>query len=129
MIPTLPTGVSPDGVRRPSDPSASVCLEVYASFELQPTLGAGEQLRELTITVEELLDRSANDICEWDGCLCNGLGTHAIAAFTLLPMDGDVVSPCSSVLVIAKHWRNESSDSSGSMVLSPHRVSGQVVLT
>jgi len=56
----------PDRVRRPSDSSATVCLEVYASFELQPMLGAGEQLRELTITVEELLDRSAKDVREWD---------------------------------------------------------------
>ena len=39
--------------------SATVCLEVYASFEFQPMLGAGEQLRRLTITVEQLLDRSA----------------------------------------------------------------------
>ena len=29
-------------------------------------LGAGEQLRKLTFTVEQLLDRSAKDIREWD---------------------------------------------------------------
>ncbi|KAI9574317.1 CHAT domain-containing protein [Boletus coccyginus] len=87
----------------PSDPSATVCLEVYASFELQPTLGVGEQLRELTITVEELLDCSAKDV-----------------PFTLLPMDGDVVSPCSSILVTAKHRRRGSRDSPASKVLAPH---------
>ena len=30
-------------------------------------LGAGEQLRKLTITVEQLLDHSAKDVREWDG--------------------------------------------------------------
>ena len=56
------TGVSPNRGRRPSDLSATVCLEVYASSEFQPVLGAGEQLRNLTITVEQLLDRSAKDV-------------------------------------------------------------------
>ena len=62
--PISPTGVSPDSVRRPSDLSVTVYLEVYASFELQPMLGAGEQLRKLSVTVEQLLDRSAKDVCE-----------------------------------------------------------------
>jgi len=62
-----PTGVSAYRVRRPSGLSAIVCLEIYASFELQPVLGAGEQLRELTITVQQLLDFSAKDVREWDG--------------------------------------------------------------
>jgi hypothetical protein len=64
-----PTGVSPDRVPRPSDLSATVCLEVYASFEFQPMSGAasGELLRKLTITLEQLLDRSAKDVREWDG--------------------------------------------------------------
>ncbi|KAI9566383.1 hypothetical protein HD554DRAFT_1189325 [Boletus coccyginus] len=86
----------------PSDPLAAVYLEVYASFELQPTLGAGEQLREMTITVEQLLDHSVKDI-----------------PFTL-PKDGDVVSPCSSILVTVKQQESESSDSSASKVLGPH---------
>ena len=62
----FPTGFSPDGVFRPSDLPASVCLEVYASFEFQHMLGVGEQLRKLTITVEQLLDSSAKDAREWD---------------------------------------------------------------
>ena len=62
--PPSSTGVSPDSVRRPSDLSVTVYLEVYASFELQPMLGAGEQLRKLTVTVEQLLDRSTKDVCE-----------------------------------------------------------------
>jgi len=124
-----PTGVSPHRVCRPSDLLAIVCLEVYASFELQPTLGTGEQLRELTITVEQLLDCSANNIREWDGVLHKGLSTHAMAAFTFLPRDGDVVSPCSSILVTTKHWGNESDDSSTSMALAPHYVSRRVVST
>ena len=127
--PTFPSGVSPDRVCRPSDPSATVCLEVYASFELQPTLGAGEQLRELTITVKELLDCSAKDVREWVGASCKDLDTHAIVAFALLPMDGDVVSPCSSILVTAKHGRSESHDSSASKVLVPHCVSRRLVST
>ena len=86
-------------------------------------LGAGEQLRELTITVKELLDYNVNDVREWVGFLRKGVGPHAIAAFTLLPMDGDVVSPCSSIRVTAKHWRNLSNGASGSVVLAPHRVS------
>ncbi|KAI9574310.1 hypothetical protein HD554DRAFT_2034450 [Boletus coccyginus] len=36
-------------VHQSSDPSATACLQVYVSFELQPTSGAGEQLREVTI--------------------------------------------------------------------------------
>jgi len=126
--PTFPTGVSPDRVCRPSDPSATVCLEVYASFELQPTLGAGEQLRELTFTVEELLDFSARNVREWDGVSCKGLDTHAMVAFTLLPMDGDVVSPCSSILVSVEHRKSESQDSSAT-VLVPHCVSRRIVST
>ena len=30
-------------------------------------LGSGEQLRKLTITVEQLLDRGEKDVREWDG--------------------------------------------------------------
>ncbi|KAG6369820.1 hypothetical protein JVT61DRAFT_13534 [Boletus reticuloceps] len=77
----------------PSDLSATVCLEVYASFEFQPTLGTGEQLRKLTITVEQLLDRSVN-----------------IIPFKLFTKDGDVVSPCSSIFVTVKRSKRERSD-------------------
>ena len=122
-----PTGVSFDRVRRPSDLSATVCLEVYASFEFQPMLGAGEQLRKLTITVEQLLDASSKDVREWDGILRKALGTHTITAFTLFPEDGDVVSPCSSILVAVKRRNCESSDPSASRVLGPHCVSRRLV--
>ena len=47
---------------RPSDMSAIVRLAIYASFEFQPTLGQGELLRSLTVTVEQLLDRSAREL-------------------------------------------------------------------
>lgn len=60
------TGVSPDKVRRPSDMSATIRLEVYASFEFQPTLGAAQQLRKFTTTVEQLSDWSAKDVREWN---------------------------------------------------------------
>ena len=35
-----------------------MCLAVYASFELGPTLGAGESLCEFETSVAELLDRN-----------------------------------------------------------------------
>ncbi|KAF8127163.1 Alpha/Beta hydrolase protein [Boletus edulis] len=43
----------------PPDLSVRVCLEVYAPFEFRPTLGTGEQLRNFTITVEQLFDCNA----------------------------------------------------------------------
>ncbi|KAG6372436.1 hypothetical protein JVT61DRAFT_7533 [Boletus reticuloceps] len=86
----------------PSDPSATVCLEVYASFEFHPMLGTGEQLRKLTITVERLLDRSENHI-----------------PFTLFPKDGEIVSPCSSILVTVQRRNDKSSDAPASGVLGP----------
>ena len=69
----IPMRVSPSPTRispyRPSDLSATVCLEVYASFEFQPMLGNGEELRRSTITVEQLLDCSEKVVREWDGVL------------------------------------------------------------
>ncbi|KAF8132578.1 TPR-like protein [Boletus edulis] len=85
-----------------SDPSATVCLEVYASFEFQPMLGAGEQLRKLTITVKQLLDRGEKHI-----------------PLIFFPKDGNVVSPCSSIVVIVEQRNDESSDSLASRVLGP----------
>ncbi|KAF8445026.1 CHAT domain-containing protein [Boletus edulis BED1] len=89
-------------IQIPSDPSATVCLEVYASFEFQPMLGAGEQLRKLTITVKQLLDRSEKHI-----------------PFIFFPKDGDVVSPCSSIVVTVERRDGESRDSLASRVLGP----------
>ena len=54
----------PDALCRPSVLSAAIRIEVYASFEFQPMLGSGEQLRSLTITTEQLLDRSARGVRE-----------------------------------------------------------------
>jgi hypothetical protein len=96
----------------PSDPSATVCLEVYASFEFRPMLGDGELLRKLTITVEQLLDRSAKDV-----------------SFTLFPKDGDIVSPCSSILVTVKWAKGENTDSPASSALGLHCVSRRLVST
>ncbi|KAF8132372.1 hypothetical protein EV363DRAFT_1328005 [Boletus edulis] len=86
----------------PSDRSAAVALEVYASFEFQPVLGTGEHLRKLTITVDQLLDRSTRHV-----------------PFTLFPKNGDIVSPCSSILVTVEQRNGESSDSSASRVFGP----------
>ncbi|KAG6371216.1 hypothetical protein JVT61DRAFT_9840 [Boletus reticuloceps] len=80
------------------------CLEVYASFEFDPMLGTGEHLRKLTITVEQLLDRSARGI-----------------PFTFFPKSGDIVSPCSSIFVTLQRRKYEGIDSSTSMVLGPRR--------
>ena len=122
-------GGSPDRVPRPSDLSAAVRLEVYASFEFQPMLGAGEQLRKLAVTVEELLDYSAKDFREWDDALHNDLVIHTMPAFTLFPKNRDVVSPCSSILVTVKRGKCESSDSSASGVVGPYCVSSRLVST
>jgi hypothetical protein len=121
------TWSQPDRVPRPSDLSATVRLEVYASFEFQPVLGAGEQLRKLSTTVEQLWDRSANDFREWDEVLHKSLGIYTMAAFTLFPKNGDVVSPCTSILVSIKRRKGEKSDSSASRVLGPHCVSMRLV--
>ncbi|KAG6371295.1 TPR-like protein [Boletus reticuloceps] len=86
----------------PSDRSATIGLEVYASFEFQPMLGTGEHLRTLTITADQLLDCSAKHI-----------------PFTLLPKNGDIVSPCSSILVTVEQRNGESSDPTVSTVLGP----------
>ena len=98
-----------------------------ASFEFQPMLSAGEQLRKLTITVEQLLDCSAKVVREWDGVLHKDLGTQTMAALTLSPKDGDVVYPCSSILVTVKR-KCEDSDSSSLRVLV-HCVSRRLVST
>ncbi|KAF8125428.1 CHAT domain-containing protein [Boletus edulis] len=86
----------------PSDPSATVCLEVYASFEFQPMLGTGEQLRKLTITMKQLSDHGEKHI-----------------PFIFPPKDGDIVSPCSSIVVTVERRNDESSDSLASRVLGP----------
>jgi hypothetical protein len=90
----------------PSDPSATVHLEIYASFEFQPILGNGELLRTLAPTVDRLLDHSSNDV-----------------PFTFFPKDGDVASPCSSLFVTVGRWRPGSGDLSEPMVLYPPCVS------
>ena len=54
----------PDTLCSPSILSAIVRLEIYASFEFQPMLGSGEQLRKITITMGQLLDRSTTGVCE-----------------------------------------------------------------
>ena len=54
----------PDRACSPSALSATVRLEIYASFEFQPVLGDGERLRTLTITVEQLSDRNAEGVRE-----------------------------------------------------------------
>ena len=91
-------------------------------------LGAGEQLRKVKITVEQLWDRSAKDGREWDGVLHTTLGsTHTMTAFAIFAKDGDVVSPCSSILIIVKRRKWENSDESASRVLGSRCVSTRLV--
>ncbi|KAF8436548.1 CHAT domain-containing protein [Boletus edulis BED1] len=87
----------------PSELSAVVCLEVYGSFEIQPMLDSKERLRKLTITVKQLLERSVGDV-----------------PFTLFPKAGDVVSPCSSILVTLNSRKCHSNDPSVSKVVDSH---------
>ncbi|KAF8123492.1 hypothetical protein EV363DRAFT_1420080 [Boletus edulis] len=90
----------------PSDLSATVCLEVFASFGFQPMLGAEERVRKLAVTVQQLLDRSEKDV-----------------PFTFFPNDGDIVSRRSSILVTVKRQKGESGSSTlgvlGSVQTSP----------
>ncbi|KAG6371098.1 hypothetical protein JVT61DRAFT_10639 [Boletus reticuloceps] len=65
-------------------------------------LGTGEQLRKLTVTVKQLLDHSKEHI-----------------PFIFFPKDGDIVSPCSSIIVTVEQRDGESSDSLASRVLDP----------
>jgi len=118
-----PTVVGPDSVHRPSDLSATVRLEVYAYFELHPALGVGEQLRELTVTVEQLLDYGEEHVRECGQVLHKGRYLTMVV-FTFLPKDGEVVSPRPSILVTVKRQKRKNYDSSTPMVFDPHCVSG-----
>ena len=92
-------------------------------------LGAGEQLRQLTITVQQLLERGAKDLREWDEVLHKGLGPHTMAALAVFQKDGDVVCPCSSIVVTVRRRKCGNSDSSASRGLGPHCVSRRLVST
>ncbi|KAF8119637.1 hypothetical protein EV363DRAFT_1496167 [Boletus edulis] len=63
-------------------------------------LGTGEQLQKLMVTVEQLLDRSKEHF-----------------PFIFFPKDGDIVSPCSSIVLIVERRDGQSSDSLVSRVL------------
>ncbi|KIJ62215.1 hypothetical protein HYDPIDRAFT_30481, partial [Hydnomerulius pinastri MD-312] len=78
------TGVTEwnDAIHLPSDLSTEVGIRLYASFELGYTLGQGELLREFSITVGELLERS-----------------HSSCPIPFSARDGEVVSSCSALEV------------------------------
>ena len=117
--------VCPNRVYSPSTLSATISLEIYASFEFQPMLGDGEQLRQLTITMEQLLDRDARDVREWVRIRSPDLRTDTMIAFALFPKDGDVVSPCSSIQMTIEGRKCKSGNLSISTDLGPHCVSRQ----
>lgn len=58
-----------------------------------------------------------------------GLGTHNLAAFTFCPEDGEVISPCSSILVTVQRRRRKICYSPVSGVLEPDCVRGQFTST
>ena len=122
-LPHLPPTFSPNRGCRPPDPSAAIQLGIYASFEFQPMLGDGELLRTLALTVDQLLDRSSKDVREWDRVLHTGLSAYFISAFTFFPKDGDVASPCSSLLVTISRWHPGIGDLSEPRVFYRHCVS------
>jgi hypothetical protein len=83
-------------------------------------LGTGEQLRKVAITVEELLDHSAKHLREWGESFVQLSGYSHHSSVCPLPWkNGDVVSPCSSILVAVKQQKRENSDSSTSRILGP----------
>ena len=74
-----------DALCSPSDLSATIRLEVYASFEFQPMLGSGEQLQNITITMEQMLDYGATGVRACQQVLSMSIG-H-------LHHDSDLFSP------------------------------------
>ncbi|KAI9457058.1 hypothetical protein HD554DRAFT_2042447 [Boletus coccyginus] len=78
----------------PSDLLGTTCREVYAFFEFQHTLSAGERPPEVIIMVKQLLEHTAKD-----------------GVFTLFSKDSDVAFPCSSFLVIVNRQKCESNNS------------------
>lgn len=81
-------------------------------------LGIGEKLRKLTVTVEQLLNRNAKHVREWNQVLHKGLGIHITTEVTLFPRDGGVESPCPSILVTVERGKRH---------LGPRCVSTQLV--
>lgn len=90
-------------------------------------LGAGEQLRRLKTTVEQLLNRSEKVLREWDEVVHMNRGTHAMIAFRFFPKDGDVVSPCSSILVNVERRERRNHDPLSSTAVGLKWVSRQFV--
>ncbi|KIK42653.1 hypothetical protein CY34DRAFT_12255 [Suillus luteus UH-Slu-Lm8-n1] len=77
----------------PCEPSSKVRISVYASFELGPLLCHGGVLRKFEISVQELLDRSEN--------------SHPIV---FQPMQGEVVSPCTSLFMTLEQRLSDEKD-------------------
>ncbi|KAG1765238.1 hypothetical protein EDD22DRAFT_412302 [Suillus occidentalis] len=77
----------------PCEPSSKVRVRVYASFELGPMICHGELLRTFEISVRELLDRSENS-----------------RPIIFQPEQGEVVSPCTSLLMTLEQQLSDEKD-------------------
>ncbi|KAF8119323.1 hypothetical protein EV363DRAFT_1411208 [Boletus edulis] len=88
----------------PSDPSKTVCIEVNASSPCWVPVNSCITVRDESVSGTGFYTT---------------LGTDTTAAFTLFPEDGDVVSPCSSILVTVKRLNDKRNDSSRSRCLVP----------
>ncbi|KAF8430847.1 hypothetical protein L210DRAFT_3508132 [Boletus edulis BED1] len=88
----------------PSDPSKTVCIEVNASSPCWVPVNSCIAVRDESVSGTGFYTT---------------LGTDTTAAFTLFPKDGDVVSPCSSILVTVKRLNDKRNDSSRSRCLVP----------
>ncbi|KAF8129945.1 hypothetical protein EV363DRAFT_1297118 [Boletus edulis] len=71
----------------PSDPSKTICIEVNASSPCWVPVNSCIAVRDESVSGTGFYTT---------------LGTDTTAAFTLFPEDGNVVSPCSSILVTVK---------------------------
>ncbi|KAG1799027.1 CHAT domain-containing protein [Suillus plorans] len=77
----------------PCEPSSTVWVSVYASFELGPMLCHGEDLRTFEISVGELVDRSEK--------------SHPIV---FQPKQGEVISPCTSLFMTLEQRLSDEND-------------------
>ncbi|KAG1764143.1 hypothetical protein EDD22DRAFT_1019905 [Suillus occidentalis] len=77
----------------PCEPSSKVRINVYASFESGPMLCHGEVRRKFEISVQELLDRSEDS-----------------QPIVFQPMQGEVVSPCTSLFMTLEQRPSDEKD-------------------
>ena len=105
----------------------------------RPLYGYGSQLTDhrpvrygtrMTVPYIRVVRYTVDSPMRECGRFCNKiLSTHILTAFTLSPRDGDLVSPCLSILVTVERQKGKGSNSSALRALGPHSVSRQLVPT